>query len=282
MKATDSVGRQGISYYRELCQKGSNENFLFDKYVFRRISIFPTIVFIKLGIQPNTATFISLVASLGSCFFLVSNEPVKMLIGVFLVFSYYTLDHVDGELARYYIRTGQREPSLSGSYFDSLVHSYTANLMLFCLGVAAYHQFGYWWAVYVGFIACIGMSSFVDLEAGRTIGKAILRRPEVLGESAAQEALRRAEWNQAALAAVRANTLNIAKVKKIGREVFGFPGNLIMIMCAVGLDAYLIGFERHDAGVSARLWLIVAMAIVHTIKTAVYLRAWLRLMRPIR
>lgn len=272
----------GLAYYREMCQKGSSENYLFDKYIFRQISIFPTIIFIKLGVQPNTATFLSLLAAVGSCFFLVSNEPVQMLIGALLIFTYYTLDHVDGELARYYIRTGRREPSLTGQYFDVLVHSYSSNIMLFFIGISIYHQFGYWWAVYVGFIACLGMSNFPNLVTARVLIQKAVVSPDLLERPEAQSALDRIERKAQQIEAVQGRRFDMAKLKKITGEMADFPGPLILIIIVVSADAFLGAFEVGGIAGNGRLLLLMAMAFLHTLKTIASLRRWLRLLRPIR
>lgn len=283
MDVSTKTRSSSLRRYRELCQKGSSEILLFDKYVFRPVSIFPTIAFIKLGIQPNTATFLSFVAALASCVLLVSHEPAWMLAGAFLAFVYYTLDHVDGELARYYIRTGKRSPELSGAYFDSVVHSYSSNIMLFSFGMSLSNQYGYWWAIYVGFVACIGVSNFAELVAARMLMQAVIRRPETLTEPGAQRALKRIELLEQFIAAVQRNGFNMTTAKKIAREAFGFPGNLILIMVAAVVDALLVsGLEVGGVVISARLVVITSMAFVHTAKSAVYLRTWLKLLRPIR
>lgn len=272
----------GLAYYREVCQKGSSENYLFDKYVFRKISIFPTILFIKLGIQPNTATLLSFLATLGSCFFLVSNDPTRMLIGALLIFTYYTLDHVDGELARYYIRTGRRAPSLSGQYFDVLVHSYSSNIMLFFLGVSIYHQFGYWWAIYAGFIGCIGASTFPNLVAARVLMQKVVMDHDVLKRPEAEGALFKIERKQQQIAAMQARLLDIRKLKKIVAEVVGFPGLLILIMVVVTADAFLGVLTFRGVEFNLRVLLVAVMAFLHSLKTVVFLWNWMALLRPIR
>lgn len=281
INVTSGEQRRGIRHYRELCQKGDSENFLFDKYIFRLISIFPTILFIKLGVQPNTATFLSFVASVGSCFFLVSNEPLAMLIGASLVFIYYTLDHVDGELARFYIRTGQRKPSLNGSYFDLLVHSYSANLMLFCLGVSIYHAFGYWWMVYVGFVACIGASNFPFLAASQALMQKVVIQPKVLERPEAREALSRVEGNQRRIETMKLGVFNRAKLEKLVSETLDFPGLLMWIVISTVADIF-IG-TIHLAGISfnARLLLVLGIAFAHSVKLIVAIRRWLRALEPI-
>ena len=48
-----------LQQYRQLCQKNESENYLLDKLIFRKISIFITILFIKLKITSNQVTFLA-------------------------------------------------------------------------------------------------------------------------------------------------------------------------------------------------------------------------------
>ena len=73
--------------------KNEEENYLLDKLIFRRISIFLTIILIKFRIRPNQATLLSLLSSLASLYFLTFNSRREMLIAAFLILLYYLLDH---------------------------------------------------------------------------------------------------------------------------------------------------------------------------------------------
>lgn len=272
----------GIAYYRGLCQKGDAENYLFDKYVFRRISIFFTIPAIKIGMRPNQATTLSLIAILSSLPILMSNSPGWMLLGAALVFAYYTLDHVDGELARYYISTGRMTPTLAGQYYDVLVHSYSANALLFILGVSAYRLFGYEWAVLVGIVGCFGASSFPNLVAAKVMMNKIVNAPDTLQDPAAQPLLAHLERKQEQVAAVHARITDTAKLRKIVGEAIGFPGILMVIILAVVIDAFAGPWEILGHAVNARLAVIVGAATLHTLKTVVIWRQWMNLFRPVR
>ncbi len=169
-----------VKSYRQLCQKNEQENYFLDKYVIRKISIYFTILFIKLGLKPNQATFISLLASLGSLYFLTLNTKPALFTAAALIFAYYILDHVDGELARYYVQKGLLPPSLMGHYFDVLVHRYSSNLMVFFMGIGVFNLYGYEAAVLLGFIACIGISSFPNVVAAQVMAGKIAGDREVV------------------------------------------------------------------------------------------------------
>ena len=176
-KGTDHMKIAAVERYRRLCQKNESENYLLDKYIFRKISIYFTIVAIKLGLTANQATFLSLLAALGSLYFLMLNTARDLLAAAVLIFLYYILDHVDGELARYHIATGRQTPSLQGHYFDLLVHRYSSNLMLFFMAISVYRLFGYEYAVLLGFVACIGVSSFPNVVAAHVLAGRLAHDP---------------------------------------------------------------------------------------------------------
>lgn len=282
MSVDAKTASAGIEHYRGLCQKGDAENYLFDKYVFRRISIYFTIIAIKVGLRPNQATFLSLVAILASFPFLATNSPGLMLLGAALVFTYYTLDHVDGELARYYIAKGEMTPSLTGQFFDVLVHSYSANIIMFVFGIAAYRLFGYEWAVIAGFIGCIGASSFPNLVAAKVMVNKLVNEPDVFGRPEAQPLLMHLERKQRQIAAVNAHFLDPAKLRKLVGEMVGFPGILVVIILAVIVDAFMEPISVMGYVFNARLAFVVAIALLHTLKTVVIWIEWMRLFRPVR
>jgi phosphatidylglycerophosphate synthase len=237
-----------LAQYRDLCQKGSQENYLFDRYLVRHLSLPVTLGFLKLGVQPNTVTALSLVAALASLFFLTLDTTLGLCIAAGLIFSYYLLDHVDGELARYYVRTGARRPSLAGQYFDVLCHSYSANVMLFFIGVGAWRSLGHEWAVLLGFFGCIAASHFPALVAHRTFVQRIGREPEAIFRDEFKDLLYHLELKEQQVAAVRAPWTSWVKWKKLALEMLTFPGLLLLIMIVALLDAFLPEFAIGQVG----------------------------------
>ncbi|HZK24921.1 MAG TPA: CDP-alcohol phosphatidyltransferase family protein [Oscillospiraceae bacterium] len=251
-----------ISDYRQLCQKNEAENYFFDKYIFRKVSIYFTIIFIKLRLTANQATFLSLLASLSSCYFLMQNTTAAMFLGPALIFTYYMLDHVDGELARYYIRQGKQQPSLQGTYFDVLIHKYSTNLMLFFLGVSVYNFFNYRWAVLLGFAACIGMSAFPNLLASQVIVQKIAQQKELVDNPAVVEVLNLLEKKQEQIKKVT-STNPLKRLKKIITELLFFPGALLMIMLVTLADLIVPTFTLFNYPVNIRLLFLLAVTPIY-------------------
>ncbi len=264
-----------VEEYRQLAQKNEHENYFLDKLLFRRISIYLTILFIKLKVTPNQATLLSLGAALSSLYFLTFNSRGMLLTAAVLIFAYYLLDHVDGELARYYVHTGAMQPSLKGHYFDVLVHRYSSNLMVFFLGVGLYNLYGYELAVLLGFLACIGISSFPNVIAAQVLaGKIAIDREAVLREGKVSEILMELEKKTRQIADLRGALPQ--KAKKIIIESLFFPGHIVILISILILDAYVSDFLLGPCRVNLRLLFLVAVVPLYTAKTIIQSIMWMQ------
>jgi hypothetical protein len=105
-----------------------------------RVSIHVTRAFIALGLSPNWGTIGMLVAGLaGSA--LVLGGGGWSVAGFTLLFAYYVLDCVDGEVARY-----RQVEKLLWGFHDFLFHLYVKSAFFTCLGIYAARETGRWWA----------------------------------------------------------------------------------------------------------------------------------------
>ncbi|NLZ92645.1 MAG: hypothetical protein GX922_01315 [Firmicutes bacterium] len=264
-----------ISEYRQICQKNEQENYFLDKYIMRKISIYFTILFIKLRFSANQATFLSLLASLGSCYFLMQNTPTAMVLGPALIFTYYMLDHVDGELARFYLKQGLQQPSLQGQYFDVLIHKYSTNLMLFFLGVSVYNLFNYRFAVILGFAACIGMSAFPNLLAAQVIVQKIARQKEAVKNETVKDILNLLEKKQEQIKKINSSN-SMQKLKKVITELLFFPGALLSIMLVTLADIMFPPFIFFNYTVNVRLLFLLAATPIYLGNALRQTLKWLR------
>lgn len=265
----------GIAYYRRICQKNEEENYLLDKYLFRRISIYVTVLFIKLGFRADTVTFLSLAASLSSLYFLTGNSPAMMITAAVLIICYYILDHVDGELARYYVNNGLQKSSFKGRYLDLLVHRFSSNLMIFFMGLSVYRLYGYEPAVILGFLAFTGLSSFPNVVASRILcGRAARSGGKKLPVSV-QDALWRLERKREQIALVKGNTA--ARVKKILMELLVFPGHIIVMVAVIIADAILgEGLNIFSYHLNIRFIFIAVMAFLFITKSIIQGYYWVK------
>lgn len=269
---------RGIESHRLICQKNESENYLLDKFIFRRISIFITIIFIKLKIKANTATFLSLAAALGSCFFLLYNTVPMMAAAIFLIFLYYMLDHVDGELARYHKYTGGRT-SLRGHYFDLLVHRYSSNLMVFFMGLGVYNLYRYESVVILGFAACIGMSSFPNVVAAQVLAGKIANDPGTVGSGKTVDSLQRLERKTEQIRYVRGGMAK--KFRKALEELLFFPGHIIAIQAVLLADIFSPGFELFSHSLNVRIIFLAAMSLLFVSKSIIQGFGWVTRLKHI-
>lgn len=267
-----------MRHYKELCHKQSEENYLLDKYVLRHISIFFTILFIKLRVTPDQTTLLSLFAALGSLYFLTSVEASNLLIGAGLIFAYSILDHVDGELARYYIRTGRRKASLKGHYFDVLVHRYSSNLMVFSLGVGLYHLYGYPWVILLGFIASIGLSSLPNGIASQVIAGEIVQNREIVNHNTMKEILSFVENKERQVESIQSSH-RVEKMKKLFIEILFFPGHLILLIMAIIGDVLGQGFVLFSFSFNYRFLLLLLFSCTYSLKSIIQGLLWIYRLR---
>lgn len=269
-----------IKEYRLLCQKNENENYFFDKYIFRKISIFFTIVFIKLGIRANPTTFISLVCCLAACFFLTSNDKAFLIASMICIFMFYTLDHVDGELARYYIKKGLQKPALAGQYFDVLVHKYSANLFLFFFSYAVFIQYNYTWMLILGFVSCIGLSGFPTVVAAKVLMQKVGITYENGMSDELKKAIRVTEQKADAVEIIQ-NGKGFRKFKKLLGEALVFPGGVLLCIVVLLMDVVLTDLYFYDYGFNFRMLLVIGLTPVYILKMILDSLTWMKIFKKI-
>ena len=139
------------------------------EHVCRRFSIYITRVVLLLGIPANTVTIIFFIIGILACFSLVHGTELGFLTGVIALQFWYLIDHVDGEVSRY-----RKEVTVTGSYFDKMVH-YTVNATIFfCLGFGIYRSIDVLHSIVIGFIAGIStvlISASEDLKNSCILSK---------------------------------------------------------------------------------------------------------------
>ena len=124
----------------------------YDTYYGRRVmrffSIYLTLIFIRWGTQPSSVTLLSLVVGVWGSYLLLYGQWVT---GLLFVNFWYLLDHVDGELARYY-----KKSSASGLYFDTILNAIVPPLTFFSLGWSLGASDNSWTWVAAGSTAAYG------------------------------------------------------------------------------------------------------------------------------
>jgi phosphatidylglycerophosphate synthase len=116
------------------CKRDEDRGDLWVYYVVRKVSFYPTWLFLKFGMGANQVTFISMVVAAIGCSFLAFWGYTGKIIGALLINIWIVLDCVDGNIARY-------EGTLSkyGEFIDAL-GGYLVNGFLFLsIGIGAFH-----------------------------------------------------------------------------------------------------------------------------------------------
>ena len=264
---TYSYRKLSVSHYRQLCQKGNQENYIFDKLIARKISIYITILMIWLKLRPNQVTFLSLISLVSSFYYFLHNSPRELIIGSSLLMIYYLLDHVDGELARYYINTENRKQnSQDGHYFDILCHRYSINIIIFLFGISAFYQFDYEWPVLIAFFISTGLNRFPELVANKLMVNIIANHPDIIRENSVKNILDILELKKHQIAGVKAPITDITKWIKVTKEMVGFPGSLLIIMFVSLLDALIPSFTLLSIPINFRLLFIMLLFPIEFIR----------------
>ncbi len=139
-----------MSLYREIKshQKGPEKSGYLMHYIYRKISVFFSIFFIKLRVSPNFITFLSLVSDVVVIYLMYLQRWVLagILVNLALVF-----DCSDGEVARYY-KSKEKNPieKKYGSYLDEVIGTIGFTTVVFFAG---YFMGGFW----VGLFAMFGL-----------------------------------------------------------------------------------------------------------------------------
>jgi phosphatidylglycerophosphate synthase len=107
-----------IIEYREKSQTYSAKEDLWSWFVLRRLSIYFTIVFIKLRFTPNAVSWLSLGFMLLSGFLMIMATPTAFVCAFFAYNFGYLLDCVDGEIARITNNTSKK-----GYFIDLLIQA---------------------------------------------------------------------------------------------------------------------------------------------------------------
>jgi len=99
------------------------------RYIVRPLSFYVAWFFAIFGVSANSVTWISLIVSLLGTICLAMPGVAWKLTGCTLFFLWILLDHVDGNLARYY-----KSPSIVGDFLDTFVCYVT--LAIFPVGLS--------------------------------------------------------------------------------------------------------------------------------------------------
>ena len=150
------------SKLRELCQKPNYRNVgnWMARYITRDMAIYVTWLVLHTRWRADTIALISLLCGLTSALLISMLSAAAFLTGAILLQCWYLLDHVDGQVARYY-----QEADLTGTFLDFMIHFFVHSSVTFGLGVRMFLVTGKTVWLCMGFLAALamgGLSQFND------------------------------------------------------------------------------------------------------------------------
>jgi len=135
----------GFGDFSKIVRKGgskqTDELFWISRHFMRLWTPYLSWIFVKLRVSANAVTLASAIFCVTGAVLFVFSRPWAWLVGSALIFVYWTLDHCDGEVARYYQLTGRRTGERDGMFYDTLVHGIEP-LLILCLAFRLYLQGG--------------------------------------------------------------------------------------------------------------------------------------------
>ena len=149
MKYTAQHFRDGLPAWKR------RKDTLLTKLIFRELSFYVSAFCANLGISANSVSVFSSFVAIISCAMFLFGHYALNIIGTVIIFFWYLLDCVDGNLAR------SVRPQPFGEFVDAESCYILGGLLGVCLGVSVYQTGGFWgfqgspWIIFFGALASI-------------------------------------------------------------------------------------------------------------------------------
>lgn len=128
---------ESIKKLREICQKPViNRNTWYPRIFARKISIYFTWLFILFKIKTFPVVVLMWLSGIFASYIFTFGSYPYYVVAVLVLQFWFVLDHVDGELARYW-----KEVSAKGIFKDKLNHYFVHPLIFLGIGIGMYRQF---------------------------------------------------------------------------------------------------------------------------------------------
>ena len=147
---------------RDLCQKPNYRtvgNWM-ARRIIRDMAIYLTWLVLHTPARADTVAVISLICGLVSAVLVSIPTAAAFFAGALMLQLWYLLDHVDGQVARYY-----QEADLTGTFLDFMIHFFVHSSVTFGLGLRMFFATGKTIWLSVGFLTALamgGLSQFND------------------------------------------------------------------------------------------------------------------------
>ncbi len=171
---------ESIKALRAICQAGKVEKkrgrYWWYIWFGRKPSIYITRILLPLPISPNVISLISIALGVFGAYCIAQPDIDKNIVGTILVYLYWLLDKVDGEIARY-----KKLQSLKGKYLDEVAHFFLPGLFFFGITIRALALYPAVGTVVIGIVAilCVTGIRFSNFFPSLLIGKKALKYQDI-------------------------------------------------------------------------------------------------------
>lgn len=152
-----------IKILEELKKKCKSDHGRMYKRAFKKVSIYFTWGFLRLGVTANQVTALSALVAIFASYFFLQPEPLNWIIGWGVLQLFNLLDTCDGEIAKC------TKLTKFGSMFDKFTHVIAESLTLFAAGFGLYTASGDPAIILFGFSASFSMALFHIIHMSRKI-----------------------------------------------------------------------------------------------------------------
>ncbi len=153
---------ESIAALRAVCQKPDYKtvgNWM-ARHITRDMALYVTWLVLHTRLRADSIALVSLVCGLASAVLIAIPSASAFFAGALLLQLWYLLDHVDGQVARYY-----KEADLTGTFLDYMIHFLVHSAAGFGLGMRMFYATGAGGWVWIGFLCALamgGISQFND------------------------------------------------------------------------------------------------------------------------
>ena len=151
---------ESLEQLKKICQKQNyrtNGNWM-ARHITRDMALPLTRLLLSTPVTANQISFLTMLTSVFSAFFLAGPGPKSFLVGACLWQFWYLLDHVDGQIARY-----RKSVAPEGLFLDFMMH-HLANLILpFGVGAHLFFLTAEPLALFTGFASSVSLGMIAIL-----------------------------------------------------------------------------------------------------------------------
>jgi hypothetical protein len=165
------------------------------------------------------------------------------VVGTALVWGWWMLDHVDGELARYEIHHLKQRASIAGPYLDLLVHRWVQPLYHVGLGIGLLRLTDDWGYVLLGCAAGANFAGFARTQADAMVLPYVVSGGVDRDHPALRELVELAHAAPDKVARQAQGVRGMVNFVKWIKTFFSYPGCMVMLAFIVLVDGLWLGMD---------------------------------------